>query len=402
MRPHDYPIPAAPATHSLRQVLRELIGRDGPVPFSRFMDCALYHPQLGYYARPPRPIGRGGDFFTSVSTGPLFGELLARRCLRQWHQTHHPEPWRVIELGAHDGTLAHDVLSAIARLDPQALAALEYAIPEPLPALQLAQRQTLAPFLPHVRFANSPDELAQQPLPGVAIANELLDALPCHVVQWSGGHWLECLVNHGPHGFFWQSAPASDELLEEHLARLDPCGPFPDNYRSEVRSGYRELLFPLCQALDRGLMIFIDYGFARPEYYHPERSAGTLRTYAQHHAGDDPLASPGECDITAHVDFTAVAEAAIALGGRPVAFRSQGSWLIHEARDWLASHDGTPNPPWLNAFHTLTHPAHLGARFHVLELSWNPALTPADPLALARQLALPPAQLHACLTPPAP
>lgn len=124
------------------------------------------------------------------------------------------------------------------------------------------------------------------------------------------------------------------------------------------------------------MLLWLDYGFARPDYYHPARHQGTLRTFSRHRAGDDPLRDPGEIDITAHVDFTAVAEAAIALGCRPRLFRNQGSWLIAAGRDWLLGMEDQPDAGLLRQFHTLTHPAQLGGRFHALEVAWN-APTPA-------------------------
>lgn len=366
-------------------ILRDRIAQEGPLTFADFMTTALYHPGLGYYACQPRQIGRAGDFFTSVSVGPLFGQFLAGRFLREWNDRGQPAHWRIIECGAHDGKLAADVLAAIEMAEPRAFAALDYAIPEPLPALQDAQRETLQRFEGRVRFLTHPQELAALPLPGIAYGNELLDALPFHVVEWRHGAWQECRVALAPDGrFFWQTAAITEPGL---IGSLLPLGvAFPDGYRTEFRSGYRAFLEPLASALDGGLMLWIDYGFARPEYYHPDRSAGTLRTFSRHRAGEDPLALPGETDITAHVDFTALAEAAIALGGHPMAFQSQGSWLLENARDWLLEQEGTPQSPGLRQFQTLAHPAHLGARFHVIELSWHPAATPSDPAALAHRL----------------
>lgn len=353
--------------------------------FADFMRCALYELECGYYARGTRQVGRGGDFFTSVSVGPLFGAILARRFLQVWRQAASPPRWRIIEAGAHDGRLAADVLAALSALDARAYAAMEYVIPEPLPVLQAAQREMLKPFAERVRLIQDPLELASDPLPGVAFGNELLDALPFHVVEWRVGGWLECRVALAADGELeWQTAAIHDPAL---LAALTPLGEnFPDGYRSEVRSCYQAVLAPLAAALTSGLLLWIDYGFARADYYHPDRTAGTLRTFAKHQAGENPLANPGAGDITAHVDFTAVAQAALALGGRPMVFRDQGTWLTHTARSWLLEQDGNPQPSFLRQFQTLTHPAHLGSRFHILELSWDPAASPPDPDRLARHL----------------
>ena len=341
------------------------------------MAAALYDPALGYYARETRQVGREGDFFTSVSVGPLFGELLARRCLREWKSMGGPGRWRIIEVGAHNGTLAAELLGAISRLDPEAWAAVEYAIPEPLPNLRAAQQIALAGFPGKSRIVRDVSELWADPLPGVAFGNELLDALPFHVVEWGANGWQECRVDIDENGEFgWKTVPA-DPIL---LTALSTVGTdFGIGYRTEIRTNFREFLAPLTRALTSGLLLWPDYGFARPEYYHPERMAGTLRTFSRHRAAENPLATPGEIDITAHVDFTAVAEAAIGLGCRPVIFRNQGAWLTDIGRDWLLSQEGNPDPGALRQFQTLTHPAHLGGSFHILELAWNQPAAPAAP-----------------------
>lgn len=369
-------------------LLRGRIAADGPLDFADFMATALYHPELGYYGRAVRQIGRGGDFFTSVSVGPLFGGLLARRFDRWWQDAGRPEKWRLIECGAHDGTLAADVLGALRNLNPAAFAALEYAIPEPIPRLQAAQRHTLHAFAENTRFLSDPAQLASHPLPGIAFGNELLDALPCHLVEWQADGWHLCRVDCGTQaGFCWNtSQPATEPALVAALAPLG--GGFPVGYRSELRTGYGGLFAPLLAALSSGLLLWFDYGFARPDYYHPARRQGTLRTFSHHRAADDPLLAPGEFDITAHVDFTAVAEAAIMLGCRPLLFRSQGAWLTTVARDWLLDMEGIPDAPLLRQFQSLTHPAHLGSRFHVLELTWNDPAPPLLPAADRHRLAL--------------
>ena len=365
--------------------MRGRIRRSGPLPFPDFMAAALYDPADGYYACGTRQVGRCGDFFTSVSVGPLFGELLARRFLVEWRQSGRPASWRIIECGAHDGTLAADVLAALRTLDSRAFDALDYVITEPLPTLRAAQRNTLQPFVQRVRMVADPLELAADPLPGIAFGNELLDALPFHLVEWQRGRWLERLVaTDAESEFIWETREINAPALIDALARLGHD--FPDGYRSEIRTCFSGLLEPLSRGLDRGLLLWADYGFARLDYYHPDRATGTLRTFARHRAGENPLESPGLTDITAHVDFTAVAEAAVALGGRPVDFRSQGSWLIDTARDWLLEQEGNPQASFVRQFQSLTHPAQLGGRFHILELSWNPDRNPHDPAGLDRRL----------------
>jgi SAM-dependent MidA family methyltransferase len=349
-----------------------MIAASGPLPFPVFMETALYHPQGGYYARGPGQVGREGDFFTSVSVGPLFGKLLARRFLNFWDEVGKPAHWRVIECGAHDGTLAADIIGSLQSMNPQAFCGLEYAICEPLPGLRAAQHAQLRDHAAKVRIVANPAELATSPLPGLAFGNEVLDALPFHVVEWQAGRWLVLAVATGPDdSFAWEPLEIQNPAL---LAALEPLGSgFPDGYRSEVRTALAGFLAPLAHAFPpgQGLMIWIDYGYSRPDYYHPNRSTGTLRTWCHHHPAENPLDSPGQIDISAHVDFTAVASAAIRLGGLPLAFEPQGSWLTRHGRDWLLSMEGRPDPKSLRQFQTLTHPGQLGGSFHVLELTWQ-------------------------------
>jgi len=340
------------------------------VDFPTFMARVLYDPERGYYAREPVQVGRGGDFFTSVSVGPVFGHLLARRFLRWRRESQITGRWRILELGGHDGRLAEDVLGELAMLDAKAFSHLEYVIAEPLGRLRECQRARLG-GVAAVRWVNSPDELAVDRLPGIVFGNELLDALPFHVVTRRGGRWHEDGVVADPStadGLAWcDLGPVEDPALAAVLARID-AGHLPDGYRTEVRTNFGSLHAELAGCLDRGLVLWVDYGFGRAEYYDPARVNGTLRTFSRHVAGEDPLASPGEADITAHVDFTAVAEDAAAAGFSPAGLVSQGAWLTREAREWLMEMEGCPDAAAIRQFQTLTHPAHLGARFHVMEL----------------------------------
>lgn len=355
------------------------IAAGGPIPFPEFMATALYDPECGYYARETRQVGRGGDFFTSVSVGPVFGSLLARRFLDWWTHAEKPRAWRIIELGAHDGTLAHDIMTALRGLDPEAFASVEYLIIEPLPKLAAAQKERLSEFGERVTISASLEEVG--PRPGIAFGNELLDALPFHVIEWRQGTWRECHVGGSDGNFHWVND--REPCSEVADAARSLTGPFPEGYRTEIRTAFPSLLASLGNALGKGLLIWPDYGFARPDYYHESRTTGTLRTFSKHQAGEDPLADPGEKDITAHVDFTRVAEAGLSLGMVPACFSDQGSWLTRLAAPWLRDMERQPDASAIRQFQTLIHPSHLGARFQVLELAVN---EPVDPAATARVL----------------
>ena len=368
----------------MRKILQR-IDDQAPLDFAEFMALALYDPKLGYYARHTNQIGRNGDFFTSVSTGPLFGELLAQRFIRHWHEIGKPQRWRVIEAGAHDGTLACDILTAIQKISPQAAVSLEYAIAEPIESLRSAQATKLAAFRSSIRLVADALELAGDQLPGIAFGNEVLDALPFHLVERRDHSWRELLVSHNADGLLtWVSRGITNPELKLALASLGEN--FADDHRSEIRTNFENFLKPLSAALVHGLMIWIDYGFASADLHHPLRHSGTLRTFYRHRADDDPLTDPGEKDITAHVDFSDVARTAMKLGGKVIEFHNQGAWLTEIARDWLTSREGNLTVSEARQFQTLTHPAQLGGKFQVLEISWNPQSAPKDAASLARRL----------------
>lgn len=329
------------------------------------MAAALYHPRFGYYARTHRQVGREGDFFTSVSAGPLFGRLLARHALDFWEELGRPAAWRLIELGAHTGHLAADVLEEISHLQPSAFSSLTYAVIEPLEKLAAAQRATLSRF-PQVEIVNDPAAL--DPAPTLLFANEVIDALPFEVIESDGESWHRLGVTTGPGNgsFVWHD-------LGPAPAWTSPLPPRPAGYRTEVRPQLREFLAPLARLVRPGRMLWFDYGFERDDYYDPFRTAGTLRTFSRHRAGDDPLDSPGVRDITAHVDFTSLREAAESLGGRVLRFENQSRFLTALARPLLVSLEGRTDDATLKLlrnFQTLTHPGQLGSRFHAFETAF--------------------------------
>lgn len=337
------------------------------------MAAALYDPEEGYYARPAGQVGRRGDFFTSVSAGPLFGRLLAE-CVVEWYYAAvTPVRWRLIEVGANDGTLAADLQAALRRMDID-LSGLEHVAIEPLPQIAAVLREKCGDFL---RVVASAEELAGDPLPSFVVGNEVLDALPFHVIESDGRTWQELGVTLEGDAFAWTaSGPVAPDLVEGIPV-------FPAGYRTEVRANFRDFLAPLVAAMDGGRMLWIDYGFPRDDYYHESRTKGTLRTFSRHRAAEDPLESPGEIDITAHVDFTAVEEAIRELGGTVLLFERQGRFLTNYARPWLVSMEGRTDEEAMKAvrsFQTLTHPGQLGASFHMMMAEWGSCrLDPEDP-----------------------
>ncbi len=370
----DYPNPAPPATSScssIREKIDAELAKRGSISFPDYLNLALYDPEHGYYASNSNQVGRDGDFYTSVSVGPLFGQLLARRFIRWWQDQEKPTSWRILEIGAHDGKLAADILQTIAVLSPEAWQHLEYATVEPLPVLREAQQQRLAPLAAKLHLATDFRTLSENPLPGIAFGNEILDALPFHLIRRHENQWQELHVSN-TWEFITQSIDSTSALGKKTAALGDA---FPDDYQTEIRTNYLALLSQISNSISDGLLLFIDYGFAAPEYYDTHRTSGTLRTFSKHQAAEDPLADPGKRDITAHVDFTDLTREAITIGWHPTHFSSQGSYLTHLAAPMIQTGEMN-DPKTIAQFRSLTHPAHLGASFHVIEFSKSNESTP--------------------------
>lgn len=361
----DYPNPAPAATSScllIREKIAAELTKQDAIPFPRYLDLALYDPDHGYYASRSSQVGREGDFLTSVSIGPLFGKLLARRMVHWWQSHGKPTAWRILEIGAHDGKLAADILESIATLSTEAWQALEYAIVEPMPLLQEAQEQRIKPLAAKLHLANDTLPLSENPLPGIAFGNEILDALPFHLIRRCGHAWEELFVAKNLEFITRKIDPTSALGIKTHTLGHD----FPEDYQTEVRTNYLEFLGKISPCIGDGMLLFIDYGFAAPEYYDTHRTRGTLRTFYKHQAAEDPLADPGKRDITAHVDFTDLAREAETIGWQPTHFSSQGSYLTHLAKEMIENGEFS-DPKTIAQFRSLTHPARLGASFHVIE-----------------------------------
>jgi len=347
----------------LTEILRARIAADGSIPFRDFMEAALYHPAHGYYTSGRASIGCGGDFFTSVSVGPLFGTLLARQFAEMWERLGQPTEFTIVEQGAHRGDFARDVLTALRTLAPACFAATRYHIVEPSAALHAAQGSALAEFA--VQWFPSIDALPA--FTGVHFSNELLDAFPVHLVAWDGAAWRETHVALAGDRFVFTEHAITSAPLHAALAQLPLV---PAGYRTEINLAALTWLDTLATKLTRGFALIIDYGFSRAEYYRPDRTVGTLTGYAQHRRVADLLAAPGATDLTAHLDFTALAERATAAGLRLAGFTDQHHFIV--ALGTLHFPATIPDTPAsqreLRAFKTLMHPQMMGRSFQVLAL----------------------------------
>ena len=358
------------STELTQRLAAEIAAAGGAISFARFMERALYEPDLGYYERDRRVVGKRGDFYTSVSVGPLFGELLAFQ-FADWLSAlpgaaEPAQRFQLVEAGAHDGRLARDILGFLTQWQPELAVRLDYWIVEPSLARQAWQRETLAAFGDQVRWFGAVDELP--PVRGVILSNELLDAFPVHRLGWDAARqaWFEWGVGAEGNAFRWRrlaerTVPAP-ELPAELLAVL------PDGFTTEVCPAAAAWWRRAAKRLSAGWLFTADYGLEAPEFFLPQRANGTLRAYARHRFAEDLLAEPGTQDLTAHVNFSALQAAGEAAGLTTESFARQRRFLT----DILAAtqRPGARFPAWdsprVRQFQTLTHPEHLGRAFAVL------------------------------------
>ncbi len=351
-----------------RLIATEIAAAGGWMSFARYMELALYAPGLGYYSGGSRKFGVEGDFLTAPELTPLFGRALAR----QVAQVLAASSPRVIEAGAGSGRLAADLLPALAALG---CAPERYQILELSGELRARQQATLAEKAPE--FADRIewlDELPQR-FSGCLIGNEVLDAMPTHALRWSDESSQPGVLERGVvlagGRLAFAERPASGALLEAALA-LPVAAP----YRGEISLAARSWISELAGRLEQGAMLLIDYGLPRHELYHPERDGSSLRCHYRHRVHDDPLWFPGLSDITSHVDFTAVAEAAFDAGLEILGYISQANFLINcGIGDLLAGgrvgDDGTVAATDLRArgaVNVLISPNEMGELFKVIAL----------------------------------
>ena len=356
--------------------------RQGVISFAQFMETALYCPKVGYYERPGAVIGREGDFYTSVSVGPLFGRLLALQFSR-WLKDQPAGAVQLVEAGAHDGQLAFDILERLGSDRPALFARFKYWLLEPSEGRRQWQQRKLEKFAGHVCWASSWEDLPPDSVNGVIFCNELLDALPVHRLAWDAAsrRWVKHGIGIAGDGFAWRRMDDSGSDWEREL--LDAGFEFSPELLAALPEGF---IIDFCPsagewwrraagALNSGRLMTIDYGLAAEQLLAPQRSGGTLRAYSRHHVGSDVLTNPGEQDITAHLNFTQLRIAGEKAGLSSEEIITQARFLTRVAtREWQGK---LPTPSELRQFQSLTHPEHLGRAFRVLVQS-RQAAPPVD------------------------
>lgn len=316
-------------------------------------------------------MGSRGDFVTSVSQGTLYGRLLSSKFLDWCAEFSGPLQW--VEAGAHDGTLAADILSEAQRDSPAMFDRLEYVIVEPSERRRTWQAAKLHNFLPKVRWCQSPLELQTKAIQGIIFSSELLDAFPVHRLHWDADQkrWLEWGVVASGERFDWLLMPedATDWGLALREAGFDIppelAAVLPDGFIVEISPEAGHWWHEIGRSLKQGRLLTIDYGCEAAEFLTPARCAGTLRAYRRHTVGTDLLAMPGEQDLTSHVNFSQLTRAGEEAGLQTEPLVSQSEFLAASSRR-VWSETNPPSPAEVRQFHALTHPEHLGRAFRVL------------------------------------
>jgi SAM-dependent MidA family methyltransferase len=354
----------------LTEFIRQTIREHGPMRFDWFMEQALFHPQFGYYSSGQCQIGRRGDYFTNVSVGPLFGRMLSAQFAEMWEMMGQPDDFTIVEQGAHHGEFAHDVLTAMREFP----ATLRYCVIEPYPILQARQEETLAGFGDAVTWRKSLTDLER--FSGIHFSNELIDSMPVRLIaREAGGEWQEKFVAYSGERFVFVLRPMADPQLRAALEKVPPGA---GAYETEVNLAALDWIHSVAQKLQHGFVLAVDYGYPRGEFYAAERTVGTLQSFARHRTVSSPLDDVGRADITAHVEWTTVAERAEESGLKLIGFTDQHHFMT----GLLARY--TPAESERRALQTLLHPEFLGTRFQYLALSKDVARVPLSGFEFAR------------------
>ncbi len=353
----------------LDDIIKAEIALRGAIPFARFMELALYCPDYGFYERESDTVGRAGDFYTSVSVGPLFGELLAFQ-FAEWLGNLPGARVQIVEAGAHDGKLAADILRWLARSRATLFQRIEYVILEPSVRRQTWQQDQLREFGRKVRWLDTELESHASEFNGIIFANELLDAMPVQRIGWSSSRrqWFEWGVTCAADKFVWTNlsgavnAPELSALPAELLAVL------PADFTTEICLAAEKWWAAAAKTLASGWLLTLDYGLGAEEFFSPQRARGTLRAYQQHRSSQDVLGEPGKQDITAHVNFSRVQAAGERAGLTTGMFTTQAEFIMGIAqRFWTeAQQSGAWSAKQNRELQTLLHPEHLGRAFRVL------------------------------------
>ena len=369
----QFPEPGEDARRHSQQLIqllvKEIEQNSGRISFEHYMALALAAPGLGYYVSGNQKLGAAGDFVTAPEISAFFSHCLARQCAPILGHLSAEGEVNVLEFGAGSGIMAADVLLELERLGQLPS---RYLILEVSGELRQRQQQTLqqkaAHLLERVQWLDALP--APRGFRGVVLANEVLDAMPVHLFFKEKETLGEYYVGWNGEQFTWEQGDFSNREIAARVKAIS--NRLPDHYRSEINLAMDGWLTSVAETLDQAVMFIIDYGFPRQEYYHAQREQGTLMCHYRHRSHDDPFVYPGLQDITAHVDFTAVAEAAHEAGLQVAGYNTQAMFLLANGLDTMLKSSDVNDPEFLRLARqvkTLAMPGEMGELFKVMALT---------------------------------
>jgi SAM-dependent MidA family methyltransferase len=353
--------------------MTEITSKGGWIPFSKYMEMALYEPRMGYYSAGAHKLGAGGDFTTAPELSPLFGAAIVETLLPILEGLQAQGfPTQILEFGAGTGKLAESILS---RLHDLGFSLGHYDIIEISPDLAQRQEERLMHLSQELNLATQCRWLNSLPrnFKGIILANEVIDAIPCDVIIYRNHFWYWYGVTFSAGQFSWAlGEPVAQDLLPEALLH----GDFAEGYVTELHTQANAWIAHLTKQMHTGLFLTFDYGFPENEFYHPQRLEGTLMAHHRHHAIQDPFYLPGLCDLTSHVEWVQIARCALAQTVDDVFLTNQAAYLLDAGISDIALEMGDPGIPKMflpisNALQKLLSEAEMGELFKTFAFSKN-------------------------------
>ncbi len=355
------------------KIASQIASQGGWLPFSRYMEMALYEPGMGYYSAGAHKLGAGGDFTTAPELSPLFGAAICSTLLPVLEGLKEKGlPTQILEFGAGSGKLATSILN---RLNNLGFDLDRYDIIEISPDLAQRQKKKIGDALKELKLSTQCNWLNALPkdFMGIILANEVIDAIPCDAIIYQNGFWYWHGVSFENGKFIWKiGVPVEQELLPESLL----SGNFSEGYVTELHMPANAWMHQVAKHLDTGLFLTFDYGFPEGEYYHPQRLEGTLMAHHRHHTIQDPFHLPGLCDLTTHIEWSQIARSALAENADDVFLTNQAAYLLDAGIGDIALEIGDPSDPETflpisNALQKLLSEAEMGELFKAFAFSKN-------------------------------
>jgi len=353
------------------KIASQIASQGGWIPFSRYMEMALYEPGMGYYSAGAHKLGAGGDFTTAPELSPLFGAAIVSTLLPILEGLKAQGlPAKILEFGAGTGKLAQSILN---RLNELGFQLDSYDIIEISPDLVQRQQERLNKLATELALPTTYSWLNSLPdhFKGVILANEVIDAIPCEAIIYQNGFWYWYGVSCENNRLLWKAnKPVEQSLLPESLL----TGGFSEGYVTELHPQANAWIREVAKQLDAGLFLTFDYGFPEKEYYHPQRIEGTLMAHHRHHAIQDPFYLPGLCDLTSHVEWAQIARSALGEDVDDVYLTNQAAFLLDAGIGDIALEIGDPSHPETflpisNSLQKLLSEAEMGELFKVFAFS---------------------------------